>query len=467
MSFRRIIQWKEIGCSVLIILILSLLLAFAWLTSNPEQFTLVEGLYQWPLVGNALERWVDRFENSESTFNEASRLNRDPDSGELIPGRVIVHPIDPELTPQVFIPSGKVLYQAPRTDANVLGRTSQIVRRSRLGQDGWWFRVSWQGTEAWVHMPEYADTSNPPLGSAPLGPGPRPSRGPEQALVAMAKSHLISPIVRGYLGPYGFLSDPLDTSLLEEYDRALRALLESYEDWVLAPGSRFEEQLIIFGDLESYESFRGRLPELENLDAPGFVHSGLVVIWTQGAPVARETLLHEVTHLLNRQSLGAFLPPWLDEGLSDFLAESEFDGNQLDPSRLSSYRRDLGGGRFEVSGGEASLMRAQSLVENPNGWTVNALMALDWESFVDTPEALDNYSLSHLLVRYFFLEHPDEFRSWLKGLPQGERATHFSLLRAFNYSTAQLEVEFRRWLSQEKLVRDDTISVTSELGTDY
>lgn len=455
MSHPRRIQWREIGCTLLLILILGLALIFAWLTANPEYFTVVEGLYDWPWVGQPLENWVSRYDLPEPMQGDGlpqttSFLNpKNPSS------KIEVSSLDREIAPQIFLPQGKAFYEEPRENSTILGRTSKIEQRPWHERKGWWFRVAWKQTHAWVHLPEYADRSNPPLGNQPQVPGPRPSRAPELSLLADAGRQLQRPYTKGRLGPYTFIADSVEASIMEEYNDALSNLITTYSRWVVPPKGQFEERIVIFGNRESYENYKATLPGLENLDAPGFVYSGLVVIWTQGEPVARETLLHEVTHLLTRQTLGAFLPPWLDEGLADFFGESRFNGKESDPRHLSSYRKDLGGGRYEVSGGEASLMRARALAQDLNRWSVQDLLALNWVEFVESEDALDHYSLSHLFVRYLFLEHESQFRTWLLGLPKGEGATHSRLRQTLKVSSGQLEAEFRLWLRREKLAESE------------
>jgi hypothetical protein len=246
------------------------------------------------------------------------------------------------------------------------------------------------------------------------------------------------------LGPYTLHTDVDDRGLLI-YLSAMAAQIESLyvARYGLQPLPGAREAVVLFASEESYLRFLEGAPDTPPLSSPGLLRAGVVATFSEGrgwSEVA-ETLIHELTHVLNRRALGPALPPWLEEGLAADLGQSRIDGLRIIPGALggSSART---GNRTEYRGGQAAVIELGKAVSGGD-LQLQALIELDWEDFQRTAGRSLRYSHSSFFVRSL-LDSPDPggavaFREFLRDVSVGKPASAEALLSRLGRSWESLD----------------------------
>jgi hypothetical protein len=177
-----------------------------------------------------------------------------------------------------------------------------------------------------------------------------------------------------------------------------------------------------------------------------------VVAFYRGDRPAAEvagTLVHELAHLLNRRGLGPALPPWLDEGIADDLAQSDFSATDaLLPGTLGGTVSRQGG-QIDLRGARASLLLVQRAAENASAPQLPRLLERDWDDFVGA-ESEQLYAGSLFWVRYLLAGEggalASSFRTFLRGVAEGRPATPEELSLRLGRPWPHLELGYRAWL---------------------
>ncbi len=221
------------------------------------------------------------------------------------------------------------------------------------------------GSEDLVHSGVARDdrpgeiSDSPPLGTRSLPPRPLPPRTADPERLQRALELLGPGRSESRLGPYRVLTDDPQSPAFTGLAAILRELDDTFaERYRLRPLGTPAETIVVFEKRDDYLRFRDDWDELRGHPATGHAGSGLVSTFTEGRDPkeVRSTLIHEVTHLLNRRSIGPALPAWLDEGIAGDLGVSRYDGGRLVAGSIDEIRRDFKGG-FELRGGSAALSR--------------------------------------------------------------------------------------------------------------
>jgi hypothetical protein len=158
----------------------------------------------------------------------------------------------------------------------------------------------------------------------------------------------------------------------------------------------------------------------------------------------RATLLHELVHLVNRRALGPALPPWLDEGMANDLAESAVgEGGRLLPGILGEVTV-TDGPRVERHLGAASRELLRRSLANGTLPPLAALTAADGETFrAVEPQALA-YAEASFLVRYLLAgELAGRFRAFLATVAAGGDPGGEAMRETLGLSWEELEGRFR------------------------
>lgn len=301
--------------------------------------------------------------------------------------------------------------------------------------------------------PRHPDDGPPPLGSAPDLTLPLPARPPDPALLAHARALLGARARSSSLGPYSLLTDVEDAALLASLARVANAIEGAYrERTTLTPVGAAAEAIILFAERADYDAFIDGEARLAGLRPAGHTSRGLVALAAgeRSASDVAATLVHELTHLLNRRALGPALPPWLDEGLAEDFAASALDaaGRPV----LSSFGGEVtrAGGVITYDGGRAALLngrRALAAAEAAVG--LERLTAMDWDGFVRTP---DTYSYSLFCIRT--LLDGDEpqaqaaFRDFLNDIAHGGSADAESLRGRLRWSWPEWNARLAAWAAR-------------------
>jgi len=315
-----------------------------------------------------------------------------------------------------------------------------------LEANGEWRLVRWRKIEGWVRArPE----SGPPLGAAPEPVRPVAARPPAPARLQAARAGLRGGGRRLQVGPYPLYTDVEDASLLLLLDRAAAGLDMAYrERYGLAPLGEPAEAVVLFRERAAYQAFLARAggPSGES----GHVAEGVVALYREGRRLGdvRASLVHELVHLLARRALGPALPPWLDEGMADDLAESQVgEGGRLLPGTLSDDTTRAGE-VFQRHGGAAARDLVQSALGAGRLVPVGALVTLDADAFQAlSPRAL-GYAESSFLVRFLLgSDLAPRFRAFLAAVAAGTPPTAEALAASLGLSLDELDARFRAWVA--------------------
>jgi|CXWL01.1.fsa_nt_gi hypothetical protein len=302
-----------------------------------------------------------------------------------------------------------------------------------------------------------ASPGPPPRGFATVPAGPLPGRAPAAAALDHALGFLGSRRMEGRLGPYPLYTDLIDRPLLVSLEPVVSGLETSYASrYGLLPVPAPAESVVLFAQREDYDALKAANRDLAPLPASGHVAGGLVAVTADGRlrEEVRATLIHELTHLLNRRALGPALPPWLDEGMADDLGQSTVgaDGH-LVPGTLGSTVLVRGANR-EIHGAWAALDNLRLALGGLPLAHLRELVDLDWRTFVADGQRERNYAESAYLVR-FLLDAGDPaladgFRRFLAAVAAGSAGRAADLEPFLGVAWSPLAVRFRVWLASQE-----------------
>jgi len=157
-------------------------------------------------------------------------------------------------------------------------------------------------------------------------PAPRPGIPPSAELLEEARLHLVAGGRESSCGPYSLLEDMADPLLLETCNLLATELDDTYRQRLgVAPLREPAATILLFSHRNGYRDFS----EQQGIQASGYAahtspSQGYAAIWADSSRPDdfAKTLVHELTHLVNRRSLGGNLPRWLSEGLADALGDT-------------------------------------------------------------------------------------------------------------------------------------------------
>lgn len=444
---------------------------FAWLTHHPDA-AIVERARAWPLVGPLAARFHDAYAAPPPLSPPPGAASaRSPSPSKVAPAATRTastwKPAPPPRDParagaprRVWVRDGAVLRTARDEGAAALHVVDGFYTLPRLERRGDWFRVWHGGREAWVLLPGYrADgETGPPFGDAPRPPGPLPGRRPDARKLEVTLAHLDARQRRhDELGPYTVHTDLPRTEDAKTLLRRLSRIAAQVEPLYTArygvtPIDRPRAEVILFADAAGYEAARDAVRETAGLPSTGHAAFGVVVLYAaEDRADTVSTLVHEITHLLNRRALGPALPPWLDEGLADALAGSAVDlDGVLQPRRLGGRRLELPD-RIVFTGARASLWSLRrSLAGDPG--RLQRVLGLDRDGFLGG-DVRAHYDVAAAWVR-FVLEaddgrHADGFRAFLAAVAAGGDPSAGALVERLQIAEdawPAVEASFRRWV---------------------
>jgi hypothetical protein len=190
------------------------------------------------------------------------------------------------------------------------------------------------------------------------------------------------------------------------------------------------EVIVLYAREKDYRAYQNQDRTLAALPASGHSGYGIVALFDGGRPESEvaATLVHELTHLLNRRALGPFLPSWLDEGLADDLARSHTD----ESAALHQLARSL---------------KADGLRPLPE------LLRLDWQGFMRDGGNL-NYAQSSFWVGYLLEGEggalASRFRLFLDAVAHGGPPTAEALQEILGRPWEDLQAGFNGWVLAQR-----------------
>lgn len=441
---------RDLASFAVVLLVLAVVSGFVWATRHPDA-RLMRTAAGWPLVGPLIGRLRAAYLPAQPGAQEGQRGGAAPGTPPqpgLPPGELAGTPPAVSLG-RVWVRPGDPLRAAPQEGARVLARADRYADLAVVERSGRWRRVRLGAVAGWIHLEKAAE--GPPLGNEPEPPRPLPGRPAKPERLRQAVEQLGRPVEAGHLGPYPLRTDVRDPALLARLAAVAANVEPTYrERYHLEPVGEPAATVVLFSREASYRAFQAEDARLVYLDAAGHTGHGIVALF-RGPRTPEEveaTLVHELTHLLDRRALGPALPPWLDEGLADDLGWCRVEtGGRLVPG-------SFGGGRTEAEG-EVYLSGSLGAVtafgrERDMGriGSLEQLVSLDWDGFV-RGEPQIHYSHAALFVR-FLLEGrggalAPGFRRYLAGIAAGEPAGASRLIAALGIGWPVLDAQFRSW----------------------
>ena len=440
---------------------IALLAGFVWLANQPDAAVFV-ALSEQPIIGGPIDRLRDYYRSPESEPAAAVARGDRPRPAEE--SEMAAAAIDRPET--VFVGGGAVLRSEPLPDAPEVARTTRIESLRLLERRDRWVRVEWPPTgrrvrtsdqaletrQGWVDL-EARRRQTPPLGNEPSRPAPLSGRAADPELLDLARDMMSGVVQEGLIGPYSVLHDLESKNLFERFERSVERVEGAYRArFGVTPGDQPRETILIFRSRQDYERFSAARFQLSGVETMGHAGSGLMALHSEESDprLIEMTLLHEVTHQLNRRALGPALPPWLEEGLCEELSEGGWavDHKLSFEDWVRSFRLDFGT-RYRLTGPFASLdavATASLSSELPTGLE---LVAFDWRSFVEDRGAL-NYAASGWLLRYLLDgeegRYREGFRSYLASVAAGEPPSGTRLVNDLGLDWVELDAGFRSYV---------------------
>ncbi len=357
-----------------------------------------------------------------------------------------------EARPFEWFQAGTAIYRAPSLDAEVILRLDNPARFSFFEERGEWARIRLASREAWILVNEDTLSQEPPLGREASPVTPVSGRVPDPDRLAQARHLLGAKVSQRSLGPYELLTDVEDESLLDFLGAVARAHGSAhFQRYGLKAVGEPTSTVVLFSRDEDYRRYQLSETGLEEIRAAGHAGSGIVALPVGNAAqdIIAGVLVHELTHMLNRRTIGPALPPWLEEGLAVDLGGSQLseDGEILPGTVQESSRRD--GARLEVSGFSASLQLLRRANLKGEWVPIQELLALEWEEFVGSGRLPLHYAQSALWIRFLLAPetgYGPRFRAFLEGVSRGQPATVDSLESYLEQPWFTLDGRFRTWL---------------------
>ncbi len=349
----------------------------------------------------------------------------------------------------VELPPGTELRAAPDWQAPVIavsaGGAAPLAGASFDG----WIEVRHGETTAWVRLDD---------------PAGWPASGP--AALARARLRLgAAAAVERRLGPFAAATDLPDDERWRALDRLAGAAAELWaERYGLDPAGIGREErpeappetVVVFAREEDYLA----AAPAEGAGLAGHAAAGFTLLWAGDRSQAEigGTLVHELTHLLNRRAFGPEPPAWLDEGMAEDLALARIDtrGNiSAEPLTRRSIHR---GHRIDLYGPLVSLGAVVATLEAGSLFSLAEMLALDRAALLASPDRNHLYAYYGFWIRYLMEGEGgalrDGFRAYLAGAAKawatGDPAAGGTgaelLAAALGRGWPELEAGYHGWL---------------------
>ena len=432
---------------------------FAWLTRNPDA-NLVRRAREWPVIGPLAEAFHRAYVPPP---DPGTKIDRSHAPGVVTEYEIVV--VEPErnvdfeprgATPFVWVGPGSPIHLEPDTSSAIVETTSALANLPVLDRQGDWYRIVRRaGGETpitgWIHLQDYRD---PVLESSVDPVLPLPANRVDNSRLELALTLMDGTGQEYHCGDYRLVTDSIVAGWLALCPELVADLERVYvERYALESVSAPAETIIFFSRREAYESFRDQEEiDFESPVAHSYPSRGYIALFEADRSQAQvvSSLVHELTHLLNRRSLGPALPPWIAEGMADDLAESATDAlGRVSPGELGGEARTLSSWTLRT-GGVASLIRLQTLDQLGTLPTLSELIDYEPEEFYSADQSQNNYALSSFWIRYLLAEPESErarrFRRYLGSIAAGQPISETLLTDHLGEGPAGLEEGFRVWL---------------------
>ena len=329
-----------------------------------------------------------------------------------------------------------------------LARLTSLAYLPVLSRDGGWLQVRYNGEDGWVDSSWQPEHSRRDARRGILRERNNPTMETNREHLRLAKKLMGVKKPWGEIGSWNLYTDVEDDELLE----LLSAAAEHTEDAFFARYGRVPSRspthaVLLFAKDADYREFSNETAEMPTVGHRGHAGQGLVAITTEGLR-RREiasVLVHELTHLLIRRSLGWQLPTWLNEGLATDLGSVWVeDSSDLVLDRLVDDQ-DSRFGSYH-----SRLLYLEMLSAAGRLPSIQSVLARDRLGFYRGTNVGNSYAQSAAFVRYALDGEDGQmaagFLEFLDLVAKGKRA---DLLELLGRDLPELEEGFRAWLAEE------------------
>jgi hypothetical protein len=236
-------------------------------------------------------------------------------------------------------------------------------------------------------------------------------------------------------GPYDLVTDAEPGPLASLCELVVAPLEAAYRTaFGIEPIGEADGIILLFAERDAFRRFAREVSGVRTGYAGHARAARGYVALPQGTDeLTARTLVHELTHLIDRRALGPALPRWLAEGLADYL------GDAAGPAGLETVPG--------VLGAEGEIRRLQGAYAAGLAPSLYRLVGLGADEFDGASPSYD-YEQSAFFVRYLLSDHElaPRFRRWLKTLAAGAVYEPESLRLALSVEWNALDTAFEYWV---------------------
>ena len=385
----------------------------------------------------------------------------------LLPDRFLAapaEPVPPPLGPRAALPvvqsvellqlrAGSRLRLRPQPEAPVALILDEALALPIVERREGWVAVRYGQRILWFAAPG---------GLVPAGAERSPE---EERRLVRARALLPAGTTALACGPFTLWLDPDDGARRQRLCAVAAELPAGYTQryGLKAEGLRQTEVVILTRD-EDFARYAAADADLAPIRAQGHAVGRLAVLTAGGLPTEdlAGLLVHELTHLLNRQVFASELPPWLEEGLAEELGTSRLDERgRLVPGTIRGGRRETRESRRRAEGGVQIWTQVETSGEwvvllelaahPPNAAAWAALFAISNEAFSAPEGRSRRYAMSGLLLHYLLdARQPaqaEACRRFLAVTAAGAPAEPERLLATLGLDLDRLAAAFGDWLA--------------------
>lgn len=375
--------------------------------------------------------------------------------------------------PSITVAAGAALRIRPDPRSDKLVTIDAECELQILERQGDWVRTAYRDWTGWL-APLGEAESSVPLPTAPPGSQMTfDTQIVEQAAKLASARELLDGINTDFtsIGPWPLVTDVRDVALLALLDRVAGQVPELYARRFgltpPAPPRSDPPPVVLFAHEESYRAFADQHSDVGDLDGGGHADGTMAALFV-GAGAAPEgvagTLVHELTHLLNREHFAVTPYTWLEEGMANELGFTLIDAKgRLRAGRLggSSWvmAQRTSSGRTMInasqSGGQAawSLLARDWRTRRSKLTPLDQLLDLPWAAFVEGGQRSANYSLAVFFLRYLLDDTLDDrraaFGGFLTAATRDGASNATALAVALSTTPEALRRDFERWLTAQ------------------
>lgn len=398
----------------------------------------------------------------ESKLEEqtAEEKEQEQEQEEEILGSAAAFSLDEAAADRAWLEAGTLLYARPDPDSERLSRIDARIELEVLATEGDWLKVRYTDRLGWVNpeLPPRGPDVDIPLLPLAVGPPVIEDRSLERRQIAAAALGLAGP--NGSLGPYRLMTDLHEPGVLAHLGRVASGLAVSYrERFGLEPTAPDGQLVVLFQSEETYRRYESTATDLAPYGALGHAGADLAVLFSgeHDLDTVTSLLVHELVHLMNRSTLGATPPPWLEEGIANDLAYCRIDrAGRLLLGTLNgdtTWFGDRRGGSLHYTGALASLSLVVGSRARREETPLSELVALGQEEFLAGERRTLRYGESTFLVR-FLLEAEGKryvagFRRYVERARDGDPPGARELARLLGEDWKRIERRLSRWLERE------------------